>query len=138
MTGKPYSSFLTNTTKKRDFNIIKIGFDRPREELHNIINQRVDKMLEDGLFEEAKLFYEHRKLNSLNTVGYREFFEYLDNIHNFETAVELVKRNTRRYARRQLTWFHKDTQINWFNPTEKEKVFEFLKNIEKNDHEFTN
>jgi len=129
MTGKPYSSFLKHSSKVRNFNIIKIGFDRNREELHNIINKRVDKMLEEGLLQEAEQFYQYKKLNSLNTVGYREIFDYMDNVHNFETAIELIKRNTRRYARRQLTWFHKDKDIKWFNPENKTEVFEFVKTI---------
>jgi len=129
MTGKKYSSFRTNPQKKRDFRIIKIGLNTNRELLHSRINQRVDKMISDGLVEEAKTLYPFKNLNSLNTVGYKELFDYFDNEISLETAIELIKRNTRRYARRQLTWFNKDKTINWFDIHEKDKVFPFLQEI---------
>jgi tRNA dimethylallyltransferase len=125
-TGKTYTSFLTNPQKKRNFKTIKIGLNRNRTELHDIINQRVDKMVEEGLIDEAKTFYQYRNLNSLNTVGYKEFFDYLDGKTDLETAIELLKRNTRRYARRQLTWFHKDTEIKWFEPHQKKEIIDYI------------
>lgn len=127
-TGKTYTSFLTKPQKNRIFRAIKIGLDRPRNELHEIINLRVDKMINEGLVDEAKLFYQHKNLNSLNTVGYKEIFDYLDHKHSLETAIELIKRNTRRYARRQLTWFHRDNEIKWFSPSQKTEIIEFIEN----------
>ncbi|MCQ2975007.1 MAG: tRNA (adenosine(37)-N6)-dimethylallyltransferase MiaA [Bacteroidales bacterium] len=125
-TGKPYSSFRTGIKKKRSFNIIKIGLNMPREILHNRINLRVDKMMEMGLLNEAKNLYEYRNLNSLNTVGYREIFNYLDNQTTLETAVELIKRNTRRYARKQISWFNSDNQLTWFNPEQFEDIIQLI------------
>ena len=103
MTGKPYSSFLTRPKKERPFNILKIGLNKDREELYDNINMRVDEMIDNGLLEEAKKLYKHKGLNALNTVGYKELFEYLDDTITFKRAIELIKRNTRRYAKRQLT-----------------------------------
>lgn len=128
MTGKPYSSFRTSSKKERPFSIIKIGLDCERAGLHKRINQRVDKMLEAGLEEEAKRVFPMKNLNALNTVGYREFFAYFMGEISKEKAVELIKRNTRRYARKQLTWFRKDPEMNWFHPRETNKIIEFLKN----------
>lgn len=127
-TGKTYTSFLTNPKKGRNFKTIKIGLNRDRAELHDIINRRVDKMIEAGLIDEAKEFYVHKNLNSLNTVGYKEFFDSFDGLHDIETAIELLKRNTRRYARRQLTWFNKDNEINWFEPNQKKEIIQFIEN----------
>lgn len=127
-TGRTYTSFLTNPKKERNFKTIKIGLNRDRTELHEIINQRVDLMIKEGLVEEAKQFYEHRHLNSLNTVGYKEFFDYFAGKHDLETAIELLKRNTRRYVRRQLTWFNKDTEIQWFEPHQKIEIIDFINN----------
>ena len=107
-TGKPYSSFLTAQERKRPFGIEKILISRPREELFDRINRRTTLMMEQGLLEEAQVLYPHRHLNALNTVGYRELFAYMDGQHDLETAVELIRRNTRRYAKRQLTWFARD------------------------------
>ena len=115
-TGKPYSSFRTGNKKQRDFQIVKIGLNLPREILHNRINQRVDKMIGEGLEEEARSLYPLRSLNSLNTVGYREMFDYFDNKTDLDTAVELIKRNTRRYARKQISWFNGDKDLAWFQP----------------------
>ncbi len=129
MTGKPYSSFLTNEKKKRPFNILKIGLNMERALLYERINQRVDQMMKMGLEEEARSVYDvfkKKKLNALNTVGYKELFKYFDGVHSKETAIELIKRNTRRYARKQLTWFSKDTDINWFNPGEIQQMIEFV------------
>lgn len=127
-TGKTYSSFRSNPNKKRPFSIIKIGLDCNREILHNRINRRVDKMIQAGLEKEAKTFYPFKHLNSLNTVGYREFFSYFDGEISKGKAIELIKRNSRRYARKQLTWFRKDPEMNWFEPTETHRIISFVEN----------
>ena len=114
-TGRPYSSFLKKTAKKRGFEIIKIGLQRPREELYRRINERVDEMIEDGLEEEAASLFELREMNALNTVGYREFFDFFEGRISRDKAIELIKRNTRRLARRQMTWWSKDKDIKWFH-----------------------
>jgi tRNA dimethylallyltransferase len=126
MTGKPYSSFLTYSKKERDFNILKIGLTRNREELYQVIDQRVDKMMLEGLEEEAKSVYHAEHLNALNTVGYKELFDYFDNTITKEKAIELIKRNSRRYAKRQLSWFARDKEIKWFYPEEKDLIFELI------------
>ncbi len=115
-TGMPYSSQLKNNVANRNYNIIKIALNIPRNELHNRINRRVDQMIEDGLIEEARSFYGLRHLNSLNTVGYRELFDYFDNKCTLNEAIEKIKTNTRRYARRQITWFRKDPGMVWLQP----------------------
>ncbi|HWR93655.1 MAG TPA: tRNA (adenosine(37)-N6)-dimethylallyltransferase MiaA [Flavobacterium sp.] len=125
-TGKPFSSFRTNPKKIRPFIIIKIGLDCDRQILHNQINTRVDKMIEEGLEMESQKLYANRNLNALNTVGYREFFDYFDGKISRETAIELIKRNTRRYARKQLTWFRNDQQIVWFQPENITEIIEFI------------
>lgn len=125
-TGKPYSSFLLDTKKKRDFNIIKIGLQRDRDELYERINIRVDQMVEEGLIEEAKRFYKDRHLNSLNTVGYKELFDSFDGNVSQEKAIELIKRNSRHYAKRQISWFSRDKEIVWFHPEKEEKIIEFI------------
>ena len=125
-TGKPYSSFLTNKKKKRNFNIIKIGLNKDRDELHETINNRVDKMIEQGLINEAKSFYKSKGVNALKTVGYKELFDYFAGEIDLQTAIELIKRNTRRYARRQLTWFRKYEKIEWFEPSERNKIIEYI------------
>jgi len=114
MTGKTYTSFRTNERKERPFRIVKIALNRPREELYQRINARVDQMMRDGLLEETRRLYQRRHLNALNTVGYKELFTYLDGDWTLEEAVERLKGNTRRYARKQLTWFKKDPDIKWF------------------------
>lgn len=126
MTGKPYSTFLTKPQKERDFKIIKIGLNTEREELYNRINKRVDLMIEAGLVDEVKSLYPHRSLNALNTVGYREFFSWLDGDISFEEAVEQVKANSRKYARKQLTWFRKDKEIQWFSPNQKDDIINYV------------
>ena len=126
MTGKKYSSFRTQTKKERPFNIIKIGLNTDRKILHERINLRVDKMIEEGLVEEARCLLPHKNLNSLNTVGYKELFDYFDNKITLPEAIELIKRNTRRYARKQLTWFNKDPEINWFQPNDTNILIKFL------------
>jgi tRNA dimethylallyltransferase len=128
-TGRPYSSFLTNKKKERDFIILKIGLSRPREELYERINSRVDKMIEEGLLEEVKSLYERKHLNALNSVGYREIFEHLEGNITFEKSIELIKRNTRRFAKRQITWWSRDKEINRFHPDEKTGIIEFI-NVE--------
>ncbi len=126
MTGKPYSFFRTNTVKERPFRILKIGLMRPREELFERINRRVDQMMADGLLDEARQVYPHRALNSLNTVGYKELFAYLDGLCSLDEAIAKIKRNTRVYARKQLTWFKRDESIRWFNPDDTKGIFAFL------------
>ena len=115
MTGQTYTSFRKNERKKRPFNIVKIGLTREREELYHRINTRVDQMMEKGLLEEAKSLIEKRSLNALNTVGYKEMFTFIDGLWSLEEAIERLKGNTRRYARKQLTWFKKDEEMKWMD-----------------------
>ena len=126
MTGKPYSSFRSNPKKTRPFSIIKIGLNCEREKLHHKINTRVDKMIEAGLEEEARKFHHLKHLNALNTVGYRELFSFFDGETTRETAIELIKRNSRRYARKQLTWFRNDNEMNWFEPEQIDDIIAFI------------
>lgn len=128
ITGKPYSSFRSNLKKKRPFTILKTGLNCEREELHRRINARVDKMVEEGLEEEARKVYPYKHLNALNTVGYREFFSFFDGEISKGKAVELIKRNTRRYARKQTTWFRKDSEIHWFMPGQEKEIIAFIEN----------
>lgn len=114
-TGKPYSSFRTREKKARDFNLVKIGLTRPRSKLYDRINARVDAMMQAGLLGEARAVYPLKNLNALQTVGYKELFDYFDGKCALDTAVELIKRNSRRYAKRQMTWFGKDGSIRWFD-----------------------
>lgn len=142
MTGKTYTSFRTQKKKDRKFDILKIGLQRPREELFARINLRVEQMMKDGLLDEVMDNLSNRHLNSLNTVGYKELFEYLDNkdkpadeqralqmkghIATLQDAIERIKKNTRVYAKKQMTWFAKDTDIRWFHPNEKEAIFKYI------------
>jgi len=126
MTGKPYSSLRTGMNKHRPFKIIKIGLRRDREELYERINQRVDKMMEDGLLEEARSVYPLRHLNSLNTVGYKELFQYFDGNWTLDFAVEKIKQNSRIYSRKQMTWFKKDEEIMWFHPNQREEIMKLI------------
>nr|WP_319510483.1 tRNA (adenosine(37)-N6)-dimethylallyltransferase MiaA [uncultured Draconibacterium sp.] len=126
-TGKPYSSFRSNTAKQRPFKIVKIALNCDRQVLHNRINLRVDKMMEAGLENEARGVYHKKHMNSLNTVGYQELFAYFDGDISREKAVELIKRNSRRYARKQITWFRRDETVKWFEPTESDRIIEWLK-----------
>ena len=126
MTGQTYTSFRKRSKKERPFRIIKIGLDRPREELYNRINARVDKMMSDGLLDEVKALYPKKDMNALNTVGYKELFDYLDGRWPLEEAVERIKGNTRRYARKQLTWYKKDEQIRWFHPDDKQAIINYI------------
>lgn len=128
-TGQKFSSFRTSNQTQRNFKIIKIGLELPREELYERINHRVDLMIKDGLLEEAKLLYPNRELNALQTVGYRELFEFMDGKTDLETAISEIKKNSRRYAKRQMTWYRKDERINWFSPFDKEKVLDFVLNF---------
>lgn len=126
MTGKPYSSFRTNKKKERSFDIIKIGLRRDREELYERINKRVDKMIQNGLIDEVKSVMSYRYTNALNTVGYKEIFQYLDGNWSLEQAIEKIKQNTRIYSRKQMTWYKKDTEIHWFHPDNDKEIKKFL------------
>lgn len=122
MTGKKYSVLRTNTKKERSFRIVQIGLKMDREELYNRINLRVDNMLKDGLVEEAKRFYPYKDLNALNTVGYKELFGHFKGEYNLDEAIRLIKRNSRRYAKRQITWWNRDDSIKWFHPKQKDEI----------------
>lgn len=124
MTGKPYSYFLTHSHKERNFNIKKIALNRDRQELYDIINTRVEKMMYNGLETEARKLYQFKGLNALNTVGYKEIFDYFDDKNSLERAVELIKQNTRHYAKRQITWFNRNNDYQWFHPDEKNKLMD--------------
>lgn len=126
MTGKTYTSFRTQQKKERPFRIIKIGLTRDRAELYQRINRRVDLMIEEGLVEEAKAVYPYRHLNSLNTVGYKEIFKYLDGEWELPFAIEKIKQNSRIYSRKQMTWFKRDKDILWFHPDEEERILTCL------------
>lgn len=125
-TGQPYSSYLRKKGKTRDFGIIKIGLRMNRDELYERINARVDKMVAQGLEKEAKDLITYRHINALNTVGYKEFFSYMDGDITRGKAIELVKRNSRRYAKRQMTWWARDNEIEWFHPGEKENIIDYI------------
>lgn len=126
MTGKTYTSFRTRQQKKRPFDILKIGLSREREELYARINHRVDLMMADGLLEEARKVYPYKHLNSLNTVGYKELFRYLDGEWELDFAVEKIKQNSRIYSRKQMTWFKRDETINWFHPSQDSEVLNLI------------
>lgn len=125
-TGCPYSKQRKGVIAERPFNIIKIGTDMPRDVLYDRINRRVDMMVRDGLEGEARAVYPKRQLNALQTVGYRELFDYFDGLCTFDEAVELIKRNSRRYAKRQLTWFRRDGDTAWFNPDHIDAIIEYV------------
>lgn len=125
-TGKPYSSFLTGSAKPRPFRILKIALDVARDELYRRINERADTMMLQGLEEEARDLYPYRHLNALNTVGYKELFVYFEGLYDKDEAIRLIKRNTRRYARRQLTWFRNDEEYHWLSPSEPQKIIQFI------------
>jgi tRNA dimethylallyltransferase len=124
--GRPYSSFLTKKKRERDFRIIKIGLRRTRDDLYQRINARVDDMIRTGLEDEARQLIGYRHLNALNSVGYKEMFNFFDGTVSREKAIELIKRNSRRYAKRQITWWSKDNKIIWFNPEHKTEIFRFI------------
>lgn len=130
-TGQPYSSFCTGQTKKRPFNIVKIGLNRPRPELYERINLRVDQMIEEGLINEAEPLFPYRQLNSLNTVGYKELYQYMEGNCTLDFAIEKIKQDSRNYAKRQLTWFNADKEIHWFHPDESEKILDFIQGYMK-------
>lgn len=123
-TGKAFSSFRNQQVKKRDFEIVKIALDLPRPILYQRIDDRMDKMLSEGLLSEAKSFYANKNLNALQTVGYKEIYDFLDKKQTWEETVFLLKRNSRRYAKRQLTWFRKDRQTHWVLATDFEEILE--------------
>ncbi len=126
-TGKPFSSFLNQPRKQREFNTVKIGLTAPREEIYARINTRVDLMMQEGLLEEAKGLFPQKHLNALNTVGYKEIFSHLEGNCSLEEAVEEIKKNTRRFAKRQLTWFRKEEDITWFsNTTPPDEIISFV------------
>lgn len=125
-TGKTYTSFRTNTKKERPFKVVKIGLDRPREELYDRINRRVFQMIDNGMIEEARSVYEYRNLNSLNTVGYKELFQYFDGTYTLPEAIEKIQNNSRKYARKQLTWFRRDKNIKWFNPNDEDDITAYI------------
>jgi tRNA dimethylallyltransferase len=126
MTGKTYTSFRTSEKKERDFRILKIGLNMDREKLYPRIDKRVDKMFEAGLLEEAKDFYPFRNLNALKTVGYKELFEHFGGMYDLNKAIELIKRNSRHYAKRQLTWFRRDKEIVWFEVSDENKIMDYI------------
>ncbi|MBP7767948.1 MAG: tRNA (adenosine(37)-N6)-dimethylallyltransferase MiaA [Prevotella sp.] len=128
VSGRTYTSFRTNQRKQRPFRIVKIGLDRPREELYERINARVLDMMEQGLEQEARWVYALRGLNSLNTVGYKEMFAYFDGAIDRDEAVRQIQSNSRRYMRKQLTWFKKDDRIKWFSPDNIEDILNYIDN----------
>ena len=125
-TGCTYTSFRKRQTKQRPFHIVKIGLNRPREELYQRINKRVDQMMAEGLLEEARQLLPFRQENALNTVGYKELFAYFDGKFTLDEAVERIKGNTRRYARKQLTWYKRDANMHWFNPDDEDTIIGFI------------
>lgn len=125
-TGKTYTSFRMNTPKKRPFNIVKIGLNRERQELYNRIDLRVEQMINDGLIQESNNVYPYKNLNALNTVGYKEMFEYLDGISTLENTVFRIKCNTHKYCRKQITWFKRDPNIRWFSPDNVEEIINYI------------
>lgn len=133
MTGVTFTSFRKNTIRERPFRILKIGINQAREVLYERINQRVIKMMDAGLLDEVKSVYPHRHLNSLNTVGYKELFAYLDGNSTLEEAIDLIQRNTRKYARKQLTWFRRDQEIKWFEPDQIAEIIAYTDQIIRED-----
>ncbi len=131
-TGKPYSQMRLGKEKKRNFEPIKVGLNTSRETLYENINKRVDKMMEQGLLDEVKKLINYKNKNALQTVGYKELFDYIENKTTLNEAVELIKQHTRNFAKRQLTWFKRDEEIQWFEPDEKEKIIAYIDTIIKN------
>jgi tRNA dimethylallyltransferase len=127
MTGRTFSSFRTRQQKERPFRLLKIGLRRDREELYERINRRVEMMIEDGLIEEARRVFHLRHLNSLNTVGYKEIFNYLDGSWELPFAIEKIKQSTRIYSRKQITWFKRDSEIEWFHPDQEKEIIAHLR-----------
>lgn len=126
-TGKSIQSFRTNKKRQHDFQIVKIGLDLPRQELYQRIDERMDRMIANGLFEEAKALYPLRHHNALQTLGYQEIFDFIDNQYDYEECVRLLKRNSRRYAKRQLTWFRRDSEFTWFHPDEIDAIIDHIR-----------
>jgi tRNA dimethylallyltransferase len=126
-TGVPFSFYRKNEKAPRSFKVIKIGLERPREELYDRINRRMDLMLEAGLEEEVKGLSAFKNVNALQTVGYKEVFDFLEGLYDREEMIRLLKRNSRRYAKRQLTWFKKDKDYRWFHPAQKDEIIDFIK-----------
>lgn len=133
LTGKTYSSFRLNRNKQRSFKIVKIGLNCDRELLHNKINNRVDQMVGHGLEKEARNLFHLRDLSSMNTVGYRELFDYFDGTITKDKAIELIKRNSRRYARKQITWFRNDPDVKWFEPQEYDGIKSYIETLISSD-----
>ena len=134
MTGRTYTSFRTNSVKQRPFQIVKIGLNRPREEMYDRINKRVLQMVDEGLIDEALKVYSKRDLNALNTVGFKEMFNYLDGLVTLQETIKQIQSNTRQYMRKQLTWFKKDNTITWFNSEETDKINDYIDaNLRKRD-----
>jgi tRNA dimethylallyltransferase len=129
-TGRTYTSFRTQQKKERPFRIVKIGLNRDRQELYDRINRRVDDMMGQGLLDEVRSVYDKRNMNALNTVGYKELFDYLDGRWSLDEAVERIKGNTRRYARKQLTWFKRDENMKWFHPDQQQDILNYITNNE--------
>lgn len=130
-TGRSILDFRMNNKTKRDFNILKIGLELPKEELHQNIHSRVDKMIEQGLIEEVKELIPYRNLNALQTVGYSEIFEFIDRKVSLEKAIEEIKKNTRQYAKRQMTWFRKDKEIQWCNARQVDRIISMAQKLDK-------
>jgi tRNA dimethylallyltransferase len=126
VTGRPYSEQRSGAKAERSFDIIKIATDMPRDVLYERINRRVDMMIEDGLVEEARAVYHKRHLNALQTVGYREMFDYFDGKITLDEAIELIKRNSRHYAKRQMTWFRRDSEMAWFAPSDLDAIIKHI------------
>ena len=129
-TGQTYTSFRKQERKQRPFRIVKIGLNRERDELYQRINSRVDQMMTEGLLDEARSLYDKRSNNALNTVGYKEMFAYLDSTWTLDEAIERMKGNTRRYARKQLTWFRRDTEMQWFHPKQQKDILNYISKYE--------
>ncbi len=129
-TGQTYTSFRKQERMQRPFRIVKIGLNRERDELYQRINSRVDQMMTEGLLDEARSLYDKRSNNALNTVGYKEMFAYLDSTWTLDEAIERMKGNTRRYARKQLTWFRRDTEMQWFHPKQQEDILNYISKYE--------
>lgn len=126
ITGRPFSEQRTHQVKQRSFDIVKIGLTRPRPELYERINRRVWHMLDDGLENEARALYPHRQLNALNTVGYKELFNYFDGTWTRDHAIEMIQQNTRRYAKKQQSWFNRDSAIRWFHPDDTSEIMSYI------------
>lgn len=127
ITGRPFSEIRTGKKKERPFNIVKIGLNREREELYVRINQRVDEMMAEGLLEEASEFYPYKDLNTMNTVGYKELYKYMDGEWTLDFAINMIKQDSRRYAKKQLSWFNRDKEINWFHPESEQELLDFIR-----------